>query len=361
VLSRCLQFNLKKLTLAQIQEQLKMICAEEGVAADESGLKILAKAADGSMRDALSLLDQSIAFGDGEIKLEQISAMLGSIDRGHVMRLIEALVREDGAALIGEVDQLDQQAPNYGAVLDELMGALQQIAVIQLVAERELDEDSKALADMAEQISAEDVQLYYQIALNGRRDLAVCRDERMSFEMTLLRMLAFRPPSESESEPAGTATTRAATPPARTPKAAQSKPPPSATPDDNGAIDDWRELIQAAELRGAARQLADNCELRSSNSARLNLVLASDKSQFNTEQLRARLESALSGHLGRELKITITPGKPEHPTPAEERIAGENERMRAAREAIETDPTIKAVQSAFDAVLEADSIQPTDN
>src|SRR5262249_10144935 len=136
VLSRCLQFNLRKLTAAEIAAQLERICAAEKVAAESDGLKAISRAAEGSMRDALSLLDQGIAFGGGRMEAAAVNSMLGNIDRGHVLRMLDALSRRDGAALLGEVDQLDKLAPDYGAVLDDLLAALQRIAVLQLVAGR---------------------------------------------------------------------------------------------------------------------------------------------------------------------------------------------------------------------------------
>jgi len=169
VLSRCLQFNLKRLTLKQIQEQLQKICDEEGVESEPAGLGALAKGADGSMRDGLSLLDQAIAFGGGEIRAESVGDMLGTIDRGHVLRLLEGLATGDGSALLKEVAALDEYALDYSAVLDELMGELQRLAVVQLVGYDETQAEHEALQELAAAIPAEDVQLYYQIALQGRR------------------------------------------------------------------------------------------------------------------------------------------------------------------------------------------------
>src|SRR5690606_33391724 len=181
---------------SQIEAQLDRICEAESVEAEPEGLRALAKAADGSMRDALSMLDQGIAFGGGTIRAEQVNAMLGTIDRGHVLRLRESIAAGHGDALLDEVERLDERAPDYAAVLDELMSTLQRLAVIQLVGERAPDEELEALKPLAQRISPEDVQLYYQIALQGKRDLPVGRDPRVGVEMTLLRMLAFRPRAE---------------------------------------------------------------------------------------------------------------------------------------------------------------------
>jgi DNA polymerase-3 subunit gamma/tau len=373
VLSRCLQFNLKRFSVAQIQAQLEKICRAEEIVFDGAGLKAIARAAAGSMRDALSLLDQSIAFGGGKVEGALVAAMLGSIDRGHVLRLLAALAKHDGAALLGEVAQLDESAPDYAAVLDELLEALQRIAVVQLVGDRPDDEDLAAVAPFAEQFTAEDVQLYYQIALHGRRDLPIGREPRMGFEMTLLRMLAFRPAAEDGSAPSRAVRAVGAAPPPPTPRAAAVRP--QAAPADtavlaNGtpnaaarpstapaAAADWTGIVQSLDLRGPARQLADSCDLRSNTGGAWQLVVPADKEHLNTQQLRTRLENALREQYGRDLKLSVVAGQPARPTPADVRRTSESSRMREAREAIESDPNVKAMQAAFDATLEPDSIR----
>jgi DNA polymerase III subunit gamma/tau len=377
VLSRCLQFNLKRFTVAQIQTQLEKICTAEGIPFDAAGLKSIARAAAGSMRDGLSLLDQSIAFGAGKIEEPLVAAMLGSIDRGYVVRLLAALAKQDGAAMLAEVDKLDESAPDYGAVLDELLEALQRIAILQLVGGHSDDEDFLAVAPFVEQFSPEDAQLFYQIALHGRRDLPVCREPRMGFEMTLLRMLAFRPAIE-EGVPPQRASAAARTSTAAPPRTAAAPAParPHAVPSSERGAEtgakaatakvagstsptDWAAVVQALDLRGPARQLADSCDLVSSSNGSWQLVVPADKEHLNTQQLRTRLETALREQYGRELRLAITVGQPSRPTPAELRRSNESARMRDAREAIETDPNVKAVQAAFDATLEPDSIRST--
>ena len=370
VLSRCLQFNLKRFTVAQIQTQLEKICTAEGVAFDAAGLKAIARAAAGSMRDGLSLLDQSIAFGGGKVEGALIAAMLGTIDRSHVVRLLAALAKQDGPELLAEVAKLDESAPDYGAVLDELLEALQRIAVLQLVGGRSDDEEFAAVAPFVEQFSAEDAQLFYQIALHGRRDLPVCREPRMGFEMTLLRMLAFRPAAEENAPPqravravAPAVPTAAPRPPAVAPARPQAAVSADrvaeARPKVGGGVAtaEWASVVQALDLRGPARQLADSCDLASNAGGSWQLVVPADKEHLNTQQLRARLETALREQHGRDLRLAITVGQPSRPTPAELRRSNESARMRDARETIEADPNVKAVQAAFDATLEPDSIR----
>ena len=370
VLSRCLQFNLKKLPAALIGEQLGRIVESEGIGAESKALEAIARAADGSMRDALSLLDQAIAFGGGSIAADDVGQMLGSIDRDEVSRILNALAARDGTSLLDQVDRLDEHGRDFGAALDEVLAALQRIAVIQLVGGRAIADDDGEWQPLAESLDPEEVQLYYQIAVGGRRDIEFCRDERMSFEMTLLRMLAFRPVAaeqrHAETRPKRAVREQPGPSPAKheRPERSAARAPklesPAAAGNQRGraGITDWPALVRDAGLRGAVRTLADHCELKSVEGARLALVLAEDKSNFNTDQLRRRLEEALSTHLGRKLSVVIKAGQPSTATPAEIRRAGEDERMRRTREAIEQDPNIQAVQAAFDAVLEPDSIQP---
>ena len=372
VLSRCLQFNLKRFTVAQIQAQLEKICRAESIAFDAAGLKAIARSAAGSMRDGLSLLDQSIAFGGGKVEGPLVAAMLGSIDRGHVLRLLAALAKQDGAALLAEVEKLDESAPDYGAALDEMLEALQRIAVLQLVGGHSDDEEFAAVAPFVEQFSQEDAQLYYQIALHGRRDLPLCREPRMGFEMTLLRMLAFRPAADTgvaagrpmravTAGAAPEAAPRVAQPNAasRPPSAAADRPPETSSR-PNGVVAppaDWAAVVQSLDLRGPARQLADSCDLKSNAGGAWQLVLPADKEHLNTQQLRTRLEGALREQYGRDAKLSIAVGQPSRATPAEARRANESTRMREAREAIENDANVKAIQAAFDATLEPDSIR----
>ena len=213
VLSRCLQFNLKRLPVAQITERMREILEKEGIAFEPAGLRLVAQAADGSMRDGLSLLDQLIAFGGGKAGEEEARAMLGTIARDHVVRLAELLGAMDVPELLSCARSLEEFAPDYAQVLDELASLFVRIAMKQAVNDFEGDElyDPEVLARLAKAIAPEDVQLFYQTAITGRRDLGLAPDPRAGFEMTLLRMIAFRPLGEAEqargaASPSGAAT-----------------------------------------------------------------------------------------------------------------------------------------------------------
>src|SRR5690349_4303465 len=199
VLSRCLQFNLKRLPVAQIADRMRHILDNEGIAYEPAGLRLVAQAADGSLRDGLSLLDQLIAFGSGKAGEAEARAMLGTIARDHVVRLAELLGSLDVPELMRCARSLEEFAPDYAQLLDELAGLLVRVAMKQAVPDFDGDElyAPELLERLAKQLSPEDVQLFYQTAIMGRRDLALAPDPRTGFEMTLVRMIAFRPTEHS--------------------------------------------------------------------------------------------------------------------------------------------------------------------
>ncbi len=202
VLSRCLQFNLKRLPVGQIAEHMRELLQKENVPFDAAGLRLVAQAADGSMRDGLSLLDQLIAFGGGKAGEEEARAMLGTISRDHVVRLADLLASMNVPELVSCARSLEEFSPDYAQVLDELAGLLVRVAMKQAVTDYEGDDlyAPEVLERLAKAFVPEDVQLFYQTAITGRRDLALAPDPRTGFEMTLLRMIAFQP-ANSAAEP----------------------------------------------------------------------------------------------------------------------------------------------------------------
>ena len=218
VLSRCLQFTLKRLSPGEIQGQLAHILAVEGIPFDAQALALLARAADGSMRDGLSLLDQAIAFGGGRVQADEVGAMLGTVGRGLTLDLADALASGNGARVLAEVERIHELTPDLGEVLRELLALLHRIALYQQVpATLALDDpDQGRIADLAGCLAPEDVQLFYQVVLLGQSDLPLAPDPRTGLEMVLLRALAFRPEAGSEARPAmGSATGPAMGPDAR--------------------------------------------------------------------------------------------------------------------------------------------------
>ncbi len=194
ILSRCLQFNLKRMPVDMISGHLNYLLGEEKIPFDEPSLKLISRAADGSMRDALSLLDQSIAFGGNALKEDDVREMLGTISHEPLVALLKAVSAGDGASILSQVEDLAGVTPDFEATADILISLLHQLAVQQVVPDAMQDDDSiKALAN---KLSKEEVQLFYQIALQGRRDLPLAPDPRSGFEMLLLRMMSFRPLKE---------------------------------------------------------------------------------------------------------------------------------------------------------------------
>ena len=367
VLSRCLQFNLKRLTPKLIQERLAHICDEEGIEAEAPALAMLARAADGSLRDALSLLDQGIAYCGGKVDEESLAMMLGTIDRDHVVRLLRCLAADDAAGIIDLVAELDEQFPDYSRLLDDLARMLQRIAVFQLIGSVDADDDiaEGVLAELAALFEPADVQLFYQTALIGRRDLPLAPDPRSGAEMTLLRMLAFRPaPARAAGSEAGGSPGRAVktrpgkggTATAAAPKAA--RPPAAAA--HSWQDPDWGHLMGELRLTGPLRILAGNCALdrRDGNTVYFSLDPRSDA--LLTRQRRDALAEALSKHFGEDLvvDIRIAESTPETPQQQENRMA--DQRIVAAQQSLESDPNVQTLKSIFGAELKTDSIEPLD-
>jgi DNA polymerase III subunit gamma/tau len=366
VLSRCLQFSLKRLPAALIGERLKFVAGEEKLTFEPAAIALLARAADGSMRDALSLLDQLIAFGGGTVNEANARSMLGTIDRGHVGRLIEALSRGDGAALLAEVKDLDRDAPDYDRALVELAALLQRIAIVQIVPDAaQLDEefDVALLSKLAQAITPEDAQLYYQIALGGRRDLNMAPEPRVGFEMTLLRMLAFRPESAAQPVKAGRATAVPALTgsPAGAAAAASSPPGVHALEARPAGIDagNWAAVVEAAALSGMVRQLALNCVPRSFENNLLTLRLDQAASDRRTRPIEEKLVQGLSKYLGRDIRIVFETADSALNSPARQRVQAEQDRIARAAGAFESDPAVKGLRERFGADVDAASVKPT--
>lgn len=376
ILSRCLQFNLKRLPAQLIAEQLERLCGQEEVEAEITALNMLAQAAQGSLRDGLSLLDQAIAFGAGTITEVDVRNMLGTVARQQVDALLAALAVADGAAVLKAVVALDEQAPDYGTVLDELAVRLQRISLAQVVPEHVDETDTGSwLAPAVETMPAEYVQLCYQIAIIGKRDLPLAPDPRLGFEMILLRMLAFQPASQSGRLPsrvgpvAGSAP--APVPPASgrdsSTKAAPPVPEPPPPVRDTSVtmtaqttdVPNWSAIVAALPLRGMARELAANCAFQSHDGDTIELTVDRTHDQLLTDQLHKRLEDALSRHYGKTKTVRITVGSAAA-TPAQKRHHRDSQRMARAQAAIETDPNVQALRDTFGAEIKTASIKPND-
>jgi DNA polymerase-3 subunit gamma/tau len=365
-----------------IVERLKHIAAAETLDHEPAALALLARAADGSMRDALSLLDQLIAFGGGSLSEANARAMLGTIDRGHIARIVEALSCEDGPGMLAQVAELDRDAPDYDRALVDLAAFLQRIAIVQIVpdaAQEDEEFDAEVLGRMSRSMAAEDVQLYYQIALTGRRDLSLAPDPRLGFEMTLLRMLAFRPdaaaagsspgaariapvasvapsitPMPPAPRPAGAA--RSAAPSAAPPGAATARVAPAVPPGIDAAS--WPRILEAANLSGMVRQFALNCVPASFDRDLLTLQLDEVVDARRSRAIEDKLQQALSKYLGRELRLNFEVSHTELPTPARQRALVDQDKVARAVAAFEADPAVKGLQERFGAEVDGASVKP---
>jgi DNA polymerase III subunit gamma/tau len=370
VLSRCLQFNLKRLPSAEIAAQLHHILTEEGVPFDAPAVMLIAHAADGSMRDALSLLDQLIAFGGGNAGESEARAMLGTVARDQVLRIAGLLAAADAAALLRYVQTLEEFAPDYAQLLDELAGLLVRVGLQQAVSDYPGDElyAPELLSQLARDIAPEDVQLFYQTAIVGKRDLPLAPDPRRGFEMTLLRMIAFRPAGESTS----TASDTLAAPAAATTASATTNPPPTTARQAAGAVagvpggeaaapagDPWSAIVKDLELSGAGRQLASHCVLIGRQGAVVRLALDARNQMLRTPATEERLVQALSRYFGETVRVefqSAATGSAETPALIARR-AGEAE-LAAARRAFEEDPTVKGLRERFGATVLTDTVRP---
>ncbi|HRF44581.1 MAG TPA: DNA polymerase III subunit gamma/tau [Candidatus Competibacteraceae bacterium] len=355
ILSRCLQFSLKRLPANMIARYLDHILVQEAIPHETAALQLVARAGDGSMRDALSLLDQAIAFGGGQVETATVSAMLGSIDRRQVTQLLEMLATNNAPGLLQQIAVLDEHTPDYSMVLAELLSLLQRVALAQVVPNAPTDDeaaDPEEVRRFAEMLLPEDIQLFYQIALLGRRDLPLAPDSRGGFEMVLLRMLCFRP-----------ATLEAATPiPVTTPIRAIEKPtitsspstPPS-TPASSASK--WELLIKQLDLNHRERDLASNCQLVAHNGHHFQLRLEPNFKPLLNSYITDRLKTALEQHFGEPINLTFQFGHTTE-TPARHQDQQQAERRQAAAEHTQQDPHVRDMQEMFDARITA--IHPLD-
>jgi len=366
ILSRCLQFNLRRLPADQIQDYLQEILGREGINFEVAGLSQLARAADGSMRDALSLLDQAIAFGAGQVSENDVRSMLGSLDRSHVLKLLSALAEGQAAPVMQAVEQLAEQAPDYADILAELISHLHYLALIQQVPDA-YDEsmgDKAALESLAQQISPEDLQLYYQIGLVGRRDLPLAPEPRSGLEMVLLRMLAFRPEGSVQTPPtraASTSSNTVANQSIQQVSQASNSEPETVSQDTHVAPlnedVDWHQVVSQLPLAGVDQQLIMNCALLEQQGDKYTLALEPASAPMLTREREKRIQDAISQAYGRDISITIETRSVESETPAgrQERVA--SEKQADAESAIENDTNVQSILEAFNGTVKPNSVQ----
>ena len=375
VLSRCLQFNLKQMPPATISGHLNQVLQAEGIVFDTPSLGLIARSAAGSMRDALSLLDQAIAHGAGKIEEKQVRSMLGTVDLDYLFNILDAVQQGCAADLLRISADMSLRSLSFGAGLQELAALLTRIQIAQTVPAA-IDEDEPErirLLALASKFSSDFVQLAYQIVLHGRNDLILAPDEYSGFVMTLLRLHGFRP--ETVADIVASISTRRTTV-AKTATQTQAKVAvvesagaartPVAAPDLRGqerseqprVLDDWHAMVDELQISGLARELAQHCELRELNETDCLLRLAPGHGHLQMKPSPEKLQQALSDYVGRSLQIRFETAKPEADTPAAAVGRERRERQERAISAIEQDLFVRDVIETFDASLIESSIKP---
>ena len=350
VLSRCLQFNLKQIPQQQIKAQLRKILDCEGIPGEDEALALLARAAHGSMRDSLSLLEQAIAHGGGRVEQQAVRAMLGSVEQGYLHDILTALQRHDGAAMIAVADLMAEHSLSFETALLEMATLLHRICLAQTVPDAITadDPDRAAIKAFGAGFGAQEIQLLYQIALHGRQDIGLAPDDYAGFTMVLMRMLAFMPGDSSVQEVR----------PVQASAQVTSSPALSSGIKKKLIDGDWNSIVQQLPLAGMERMLAHNCELVAWQEGRIELRVPHAQRHLNSRAYRDRLKLVLEQYLGASVKLEIGVGPGIGNTIAEIRER-ENERQRnETAAAIADDPFVRDLLENLDARVLSSTIKP---
>lgn len=382
VLSRCLQFNLKQMPPQAITGHLSHILEAESVPFEAPALALLARSANGSMRDALSLLDQAIAHGTGKVGESLVRDMLGTVDQDYLFTLLEAMAQGDVSAMLSVADLMTERSLSFDSALQDLAAMLTRLQVAQLApaAIAEDTPDRNRLLALAGAIDAQTVQLAYQISVHGRHELPMAPDPHAGFVMTLLRLHAFAPrqPGEGPSPGKALAAPRAQAPavkvapsrisvPARAAEApvvqpvatpAEMMPAAQAVAADSEAPGDWQSILDSLQLSGMARALAQHCELLKLGGEVVQLRLPPAHRHLIMKAAQDRLQQVLGEYCGRPLQLQIEVAEVSTLTPAAILQQEREERQDRAVAAIEQDPFVREVIDIFDATLIESSIKP---
>jgi DNA polymerase-3 subunit gamma/tau len=379
VLSRCLQFNLKQMPVPVIVEHLQAVLQSESVSTEVNALRVIAKAAQGSMRDALSLTDQAIAYAAGPVTEAAVRTMLGTIDDTYLIKILDALQAKDGKTLTDIAEEMGLGSMSFSLALQDLASLLHKIATAQLVPNSVLDDwpEANEIRRLAKVFSPEETQLFYQIAITSRADLTLAPDEQAGFAMALLRMLAFKPggsgatgispasPSSKAAAPSNKAPVSTAAAPAVTPAPAPVVTPakaaaaPSKATASSQEAPDWHALMRTLPLRGLAQQLAFQTELqewRDTPDAVL-VTITTAMSQLATTDGIARLGEALKAHYGKAVRVQLGDGKASHSVAKVDAQIYEQKKLNA-EEQMAKDPFLQELEREFGAKVVTGSVRP---
>ncbi len=352
VLSRCLQFNLKQMSQDAIGSHLSQILAAEGVSFEPAALRPLARAAAGSMRDALSLLDQAIAHGAGRLTEAEVRDMLGSVGDDPLFEVLDGLAAGDLPKMLQVAEAIGARSLSFDSALQELSTLVHRIALAGFAPEAIADRAERMrLAPYASRFDAEFLQLAYQTVIQGRADLPLAPDEAAGFTMTLLRLFAFRPVMPAAGAIAGLPEPHPGTMPA----AAGAASPPEAGASGTA----WHDLVERLDLGGMARELARHCELVELADAAVRLRLSPEhRALLINEAARDKLKARLRAHFGRPIELDIELGETVADTPAEREDERRRDSHARALDALERDGFVREVIDVFDATLPESSVKP---
>ncbi|WP_027149092.1 DNA polymerase III subunit gamma/tau [Methylobacter tundripaludum] len=374
VLSRCLQFNLKRLLPGQIFTQMEFILQQEHIEAEPGALKLLSRAADGSMRDGLSLLDQAIVYGNGKVGTEDVYAMLGTVAQQPVEAILTALAEGDAAAILDKINEIANLTPDFSDVLQQILQVLHRIALLQQIPNAiDHDFDVEMIAALAAKLTPEDVQLYYQIGLVGQRDLDLAPDPRSGFEMVMLRMLTFRPVGTASAPAKPVQVRQPINKPQAQPASNQAQPVYNTAVTTQPAIvaettvqetvvqqhdSNWAEMVAAMKINGLTRELAHNCVLENIDDSVCTLILDPGHKQLRSARTEENLQKALQAYRKSPLKLVITTEKTTVATPAVQLTKAREDKQQAAVDAINADENVQALKEHLGARIMPGTIEP---
>ena len=388
VLSRCLQFNLKRISDDAISAQLEKLVKAEEISYEKSALHALARSADGSMRDSLSLLDQAIAYSDGNVTDVAIHEMLGTVPREYLHKLMQALANADAAAIMQATQELAQLSADFNGLFEDIIEVLHQVALSQAVPSmlETLEFDAALIKELSSSFSPEDVQLYYQIALIGKRDLYLSTTPQSALEMTLLRMLSFRPtdggkldnistPSASTGKPHSKKSAQPSSTIQKADTAQKTEKEITASSKSNNAQEknnaslkdlsldheEWSKLVEKLGLQAVSYSLASNCSIESITDESITLHLAQQHEGIATKGAQQRLEKALQEYFDTELKLNIDVSANQLETPAKKKDRAREKIQSQAEKTAESDAAVKALKSQFGAEIIEGSVKPVEN
>lgn len=359
VRSRCLQFHLHAIEPEIIQAHLQKILTAEAITFDETALRLLSIAAEGSVRDSLSLLDQAIAYGGGQVPLDSTQKMLGYLDSEHLFNLLSALGNQDANTALGLIPELTSIGADFLTLCKQLLNILQQIAVLQVLPEAETQEPNREkLIRLCQALSPEQIQLYYQIILHGQRDIELAASQRSGFEMLIIRLLCFAP---NQQTPLQTTKIQSVTSnPAIKAPAAQHPDQTVKNTDKSNTNDNWLNIIPQLKLTGASQMLVKYCTMRRIRKDKLEIAVAEQQKLMANERNKDKINSALRELFGNDLEIDWVLNTGESQTPQQHEEQSKAEKQAQAEQNIEQDAQVQQILQTFDATIVAETVKATD-